>query len=123
MVSRKIFRFSAITVTHQKHIMDIVRMKIKKFGSYPKKQKFSPKPATRGGYTNFFNKESEVPLTGEIHGLKAAKGEERLARALNKKIGAGTVRSFFFRSSPGLAKGQPGWKELDFEISTFFGTS
>lgn len=95
---------------------------MKQFGQKPRKKRFTPPKATRGGYTNFFNKEPETPLTGEINGLKAAKGEERLARALKKRMKAGTVRNFFFRSSPGLRKGQPGWKELDFEISTTFGT-
>lgn len=92
------------------------------FGKPPRKRRFTPPKATRGGYSGFFNKEPETPLTGQINGLKAAKGEERLARALNKRIGKGTVQSFFFRSSPGLAKGMPGWKELDFEISTPHGT-
>jgi hypothetical protein len=95
---------------------------MKTFGKPPKMRRFTPRKATRGGYSGFLNKEPEAPLTGEINGLKAAKGEERLARALNKKIGKGTVQSFFFRSSPGLPKGVAGWRELDFEVATTHGT-
>jgi len=96
-------------------------MKIRDFGRLRKKR-FTPPKATRGGYTDFFAKETEAPLTGEINGLKAAKGEERLARALNKLLKIGRINGFYFRSSPGLRKGMPGWKELDFEISTLWGT-
>jgi len=95
---------------------------MKKFGQFPKPRRFTPPKATRGGNTSFFQREPDENLTGQVNGLSAAKGEERLARALNKRIKAGTVRSFFFRSSPGMRKGQPGWKELDFEISTVYGT-
>jgi hypothetical protein len=93
-----------------------------RFGKPPRPKRFSPPTATRGGGYGFFAKEVEEPLTGEVHGLKAAKGEERFARVLNKAIKKGSVRSYFFRSSPGLEKGQPGWKELDFEIETTSGT-
>jgi hypothetical protein len=41
-----------------------------------------------------------------------------LARVLYKKIQRGQVRDFYFRSSPGIPKGIPGWKELDYEIMT-----
>lgn len=94
---------------------------MKSFGKLPR-SKFTPPKQTRGGNTSFINREKERPLTGEINGLKAAQGEERLARVLNKKIGAGSLRGFYFRSSPGLPKGLPGWKELDFEIFTLSGT-
>jgi len=93
-----------------------------RYGKPPRPKRFTPPTATRGGRYGFFAKEEEEPLTGEVHGLKAAKGEERLARVLNKAIKKGNVRSYFFRSSPGLEKGQPGWKELDFEIETVGGT-
>lgn len=69
-----------------------------------------------------FETPEEAPLSGQVHGLKAAKGEERFARALEKRIKKGIVLSYYFRESPGIAKGAPGWNELDFEIFTIFGT-
>lgn len=93
----------------------------KKFGQLSK-SKFSTPSQTRGGNTSFINREKEAPLTGKINNLKAAQGEERMARVLNKKMNTGNVRGYYFRSSPGLPKGLPGWKELDFEIFTLSGT-
>lgn len=82
------------------------------FGQLPK-NKFRPPEQTRGGYTNFFAVEREEPLTGLVNGLQAAQGEERLVRTTRKGIQKGSVRNFFFRISPGVPKGVPGWKELD----------
>lgn len=93
---------------------------MKSFGKLPR-SKFTPPKQTRGGGWNP-DKKQERPLTGQVNNLKAAAGEERMARVLNKKINAGSVRGFYFRSSPGLPKGIPGWKELDFEIFTMNGT-
>jgi hypothetical protein len=96
---------------------------MKKFGKFPKQRTFSPPKATRGGNTSFFKKEKEENLSGKINGLKAAQGEERLARALDRRIKAGTVRTFYFRSSPGMQKSNATlWRELDFEIFTLSGT-
>lgn len=83
-----------------------------KFGTLPRST-FTPPPPTRGGNTGFFVKEEEEPLRGEVRGLKAAAGEERLVRSTQKGIGKGRVRDFYFRYSPGVPKGVPGWKELD----------
>jgi hypothetical protein len=92
------------------------------FGKLRPKRFTAPK-ATRGGYKGFFETKKEAPLTGKISGLKAAQGEERLARALDKRKKQGTVRQYFFRSSPGMPKiAAAQWKELDFEIFTLFGT-
>jgi len=60
-------------------------------------------------------------LTGKVKDLKASQGEERIARVLYKKIQRGQVRDFYFRSSPGIPKGIPGWLELDFEIFSTHG--
>lgn len=96
---------------------------MKQFGKFPKQRTFNPPTATRGGNTSAFERKVEEPLSGKINGLKAAKGEERLARALNKRMKSGTVRTFYFRSSPGMQKNPANqWKELDFEIFTLSGT-
>ena len=96
---------------------------MKSFGKLPRPKRFTPPTATRGGNTSAFQRKVEEPLSGNINGLKAAKGEERLARALNKRMKAGTVRTFYFRSSPGMQKNPANqWKELDFEIFTLSGT-
>lgn len=95
---------------------------MKKFGTSPKPRKFSPPKATRGGNYGFITKEKETPLTGKVNGLKAAQGEERMARVLEKKMQAGVVKRYYFRSSPGMPKGTPLWRELDFEIFLPSGT-
>jgi hypothetical protein len=81
-----------------------------------KTRRFTPPRATRGGNTSFFEKEVEPPLTGKVQGLKAAQGEERLARVLDIKIRKRIVQTYYFRTSPGVPKGIVGWKELDFLI-------
>ena len=80
---------------------------------------FTPPRQTRGGSKTFIDRPKEVPLTGLVQGLKAAQGEERFSRTLNKGVNKGLVRGYYFRSSPGLPKGIQGWKELDFLV---FGT-
>lgn len=88
--------------------------KLKNYRAFPK--------ATRGGSTIAFASKKESPLQGQVQGLKAAKGEERLARGLDKRMGKGSVLGYYFRSSPGLTKGVSGWKELDFEVFSLHGT-
>lgn len=95
---------------------------MKSFGKSPTPRTFKPPKATRGGNPSAFEKPKEEPLSGQINGLRAAQGEERFARSLNKRMKTGTVRTFYFRSSPGLPKGISGWKELDFEIFLTSGT-
>lgn len=95
--------------------------RVKSFGNL-KPKRFTPPKATRGGYTDFFARTPEKPLTGQINGLKAAKGEERLSRAIDKGRKNGYVLGYYFRSSPGIPKGDVGWLELDFEIQTVHGT-
>lgn len=93
-------------------------MKTKNFGKRPRKHSFSPPKATRGGFKGAINKEQEIPLTGMVQNLKAAKGEERLSRTVYKAMNKGLVTDFKFRYSPGLKKGMPGWKEIDLFLVT-----
>ncbi len=93
-------------------------MKLKNFGKRPRKKSFSPPKATRGGFKGAINKEQEMPLTGMVQNLKAAKGEERLSRTVYKAMNKGLVTDFKFRYSPGMKKGVPGWKELDLLVVT-----
>lgn len=93
-------------------------MKPKNFGKRPRKHSFSPPKATRGGFKGAINKEQEIPLTGMVQNLKAAKGEERLSRTVYKAMNKGLVTDFKFRYSPGLKKGMPGWKEIDVFLVT-----
>lgn len=81
----------------------------------PKTRRFTPPRPTRGGNTGFFQKEKEVPLTGKVQNLKAAQGEERLARTLDKATGKGIVRDYKFRWTT-LRRNTVGFKELDFHI-------
>lgn len=83
-----------------------------KFGELPK-NKFIPPAQSRGGHSGFFFVQPEEELSGFVNGLQAAQGEERLVRTTRKGIQKGSVRNFFFRISPGVPKGVPGWKELD----------
>jgi hypothetical protein len=77
---------------------------------------FTPPAQTRGGNKTFIDKPQETPLTGEVQGLKAAQGEERFSRTLNKGMAKRLVRGYYFRTSPGLPKGVQGWKELDYLV-------
>jgi hypothetical protein len=52
-------------------------------------------------------------LSGNIAGVKAAKGEERFYRAMMKDP---QVKQVWFRLPLGAPKGMPGWKELDFLV-------
>lgn len=89
---------------------------VKTFGKIRNKN-FSPPKATRGGYGRAFDKKIDPPLTGTVQGMKAAKGEERLARSLNKAMKQGLVLQYFFRWTT-LRRGTVGYKEADFVIIT-----
>ncbi len=88
---------------------------VKQFGKSSKT--YNPPKATRGGYGRAFDKQPEQPLTGMVQGLKAAKGEERFARSLNKAVKKGMVLQYFFRWTT-LKRGLVGYKELDFLVIT-----
>ena len=75
------------------------------------RSRFSPQKSTRGGGFNP-EKKIEPPLSGQVQGMKAAKGEERFARTLEKGIRKGLVRSHIFRWTT-LKRGVVGYKELD----------
>lgn len=81
------------------------------FGSLPR-NRFTPPRPTRGGNMGFFQKPKEAPLTGKVQNMKAAQGEERLARTLEKGIRKGLVREHRFRWTT-LKRGTVGYKELD----------
>lgn len=84
---------------------------MKRFGKLPR-SRFIPPKQTRGGAFNP-DKPPEKPLVGQIQGLKAAEGEERLSRTHDKGIGKGLVRDYRFRWTT-LKRGTVGYKELDF---------
>lgn len=83
----------------------------KTFGQLPR-SKFTPPKQTRGGDNTFINKPKERPLTGQVQGMRAAEGEERLARTLDKAIAKGIVSEHRFRWTT-LRRGTVGYKELD----------
>lgn len=83
----------------------------KTFGQLPR-SKFTPPNQTRGGNNSFITKKQEAPLTGQVQGMKAAEGEERLARTLEKAIAKGIIREHRFRWTT-LKRGTVGYKELD----------
>lgn len=83
---------------------------MKKFGVLIKR-KFTPPRPTRGGGWNP-NRKPEPQLTGKVQNMKAAQGEERLARTIEKGIGKGLVREHRFRWTT-LKRGTVGYKELD----------
>lgn len=83
---------------------------MKKYGQLPKRS-FTPPSPTRGGGYNF-EKKQEAPLTGQVQNQRAAQGEERLARTIDRGIGKGLVRYHKFRWTT-LKRGTPGYKELD----------
>jgi multidrug efflux pump subunit AcrA (membrane-fusion protein) len=85
---------------------------MKKFGAIPKNKRFTPPEPTRGGNTSAFEKKKEQPLTGKVQNMKAAQGEERLARSIEKGITKGIVREHRFRWTT-LKRGTVGYKELD----------
>ncbi len=66
------------------------------FGALPKTRFRPPERLSRGGGFNP-EREPERQLTGEVQGQKAAQGEERLARTIEKGISKGLVRSHKFR--------------------------
>ena len=57
-------------------------------------------------------------LTGSVQNMPASDNEERFARSLYKNK---RVQGFEFRKAIGAPKGMPGWKELDFLVSTISG--
>lgn len=67
----------------------------KKFGQLPRSH-FTPPKQNRGGGWNP-DKKQERPLTGKVQDQKAAQGEERLARTIEKGIAKGLARQHFFR--------------------------
>lgn len=83
---------------------------MKSFGKLPR-SKFVPPRQTRGGGWNP-DKKQERPLTGQVQGMKAAQGEERLARTLDKAIAKGIVREHRFRWTT-MRRGTMNYKELD----------
>jgi len=58
--------------------------------------------------------EAEI-LGGMVQNKKASAPEERLAKALGKLP---TVEGFEFRYTVGAPRGMPGWKELDYLVSS-----
>lgn len=92
---------------------------MKKYGVL-KQRTYGALPITRGGNTGFVNKEPESPLTGEVQGQKAAEGEERLARTIEKGVTKGLVREHYFRWTT-LKRGVVGYKELDELVMTING--
>lgn len=54
-------------------------------------------------------------LEGAVQGMTASAGEERAARALSR---LDRVQEYFFRVPVGGARNTPGWKELDFLVSS-----
>lgn len=82
---------------------------MKSYGKLPR-SRFSL-PVTRGGGFNP-NKEPEPPLTGKVQNLKAAQGEERLSRTIQKGINKGIVAKHIFRWTTAPRATQT-YKELD----------
>lgn len=76
-----------------------------------RRQAFRPPRPNRGGGWNPDKKE-EAPLTGVVQNMKAAQGEERLARSIEKGMRKGLVREHKFRWTT-LKRGTVGYKELD----------
>ena len=58
-------------------------------------------------------------LTGYVHDIPATQGEERFAKALD--LYSAVVMYYYFRMPLLAPQGMPGWKELDFFISTIMG--
>lgn len=83
---------------------------MRRFGTLPR-SRFTPPKSTRGGGFNP-DKPKEAPLSGKVQGLKAAQGEERFARTLEKGMRKGLVRKHYFRWTT-LRRGVVGYKELD----------
>lgn len=81
----------------------------------PPRSRFKSPKSTRGGGYNFERKQ-EPPLTGEVQDQRAAQGEERFARTLEKARSKGLIQGYLFRYSPAIPKGLPGWLEVDFVI-------
>ena len=54
-------------------------------------------------------------LAGEVQGRKASMPEERFANALNESK---AVDGFEFRYTVGAPRGLPGWKEIDYLVSS-----
>lgn len=85
-----------------------------KFGQLPRSKFSIPNAFSRGGGFNP-NKEPENPLTGKVQDLKAAAGEERLSRTLNKSINKGLIEGYRFRFTT-APRASIYYKELDFLV-------
>jgi len=79
-----------------------------------KYKKTSKRPTPKGNFTIPAVKETET-YTGEIDGMKATQGEENVLRGAYK---TGLLLSHGFRVPIGAPRNKPGWKELDFLLST-----
>lgn len=88
----------------------------KEYGVLKSHRKWHP-PTRHGGNTSFIDRAQENPLTGIVQDLRAAQGEERFARMLEKGINKGLVFEYRFRWTT-LRRGQIGYKEADFVIIT-----
>lgn len=64
-------------------------------------------------YTSIQADTEPEQLTGVVQGMNASAPEERMAKALDK---AGI--QYIFRYTVGAPRGLPGWKELDFLVSS-----
>lgn len=84
---------------------------MKSFGKSPTRRTPRAPKATRGGGFNP-NKEPEAPLTGQVQSQRAAQGEERFARTLEKGIRKGLVLRHYFRWTT-LKRSTLAYKELD----------
>ena len=82
---------------------------MKSFGKLPRTAFTPPKHERRAFIPE---KPKERPLTGQVQGMKAAMGEERLARTLDKAIAKGIVREHRFRWTT-LKRSTMNYKELD----------
>jgi hypothetical protein len=96
---------------HYQHEFDgYVRMKIKPF-KYKKIKKAQQGPVvdvTPG-------QEVESQYTGQIDGYKASQGEENFLKAAYKN---GGIMNHIFRMSLGAPRNKPGYKELDFLLTS-----
>jgi hypothetical protein len=72
-------------------------------------------PITRGGNTSLIQKKQERPLTGRVQNQRAAKGEERFSRTLEKSVSKKAIRGYYFRWTT-LRRGTIGYRELDFLV-------
>jgi hypothetical protein len=86
----------------------------------PYKQPRNPLPVMPKGGLGRSRKEAAEPelLTGLVKGWKASKGEERAAIAISRNT---HIAEYVFRMTIGAERNMPGFKELDFLITTTYG--